>query len=322
MTWTDAGFPDITLRPWGKVMYALFLGLEELALAMGVKLNKYTSLIDPSLDPFKFVSIRDRADYTHNVPLMYYYGHPNSAMSYFDAIFRPLLYYSFRAKYCLDHLVYSCTDAQMLETVNTFLGEELIHPDLDYPERTTDITGPQFALKQGYFPKWAAQRYRLIRNMPIFAPFGELQINAHLSASRNYYFQSGIWKLVIEFQRTWLESVSIIDPGDEYGYFAWMADQFIAYDQALLKVQAVKLQDPDFPFRVIFLHRANVGNSDFGTGLQDGQIWTEDISGFGERNYSYTFPPESDHSFINQDTRVCIQVLPQNNPWITGGINV
>jgi len=320
-SWADAGLPgNVTLRPWGKVLYVLMLGLQELALAMGVDLTEYESWVPPDYDMRKFENIRDRFNYANAPLLRWDWGNPNSLMAYFDSIFRPLVYSSFRAKYCLEHLVYECSDEQMFGEISSFLGEDLIHAGYDYVHsgELSNITGAELTVSNGVFPRWVEQRYRLIHDMPIYAPYGRLAINSHLDNINTYYFRSGRWTGKIGFQRTW----SAGNPGGtppKYGYWAWYNWNG---NTSLIRLDAIQTAQPDFPFKVQFLHRASVNGSDFGTGLRNGQIWTEEIAGFGSHDYSYAFPSGDGTKYIGQETQIFIRVTPQNNPWITGGIHV
>ena len=179
--------------------------------------------------------------------------------------------------------------------------------------------------KNGYFARWANQRYNLIRNMPIYTwvfnsdyvGFDQKSILYAVDIKdgllgENFMNKNDFFRIRQKFSST------TVDPGFQIGYYAYVNGSYIN-TQYLENVQVNQLSPVDFDFSVVMLHKA-VLNDSFGTGLSDGQIWSESISGFGTRTYSYTLPVSQDFKYIQQDSYVNIRILPQNNPWITGGI--
>ncbi len=311
MTWADAGFPDIEFRPWGKVFYALFLGLKELASAMGYDMTLSGIYDAETFTPTDYMDQISSADYSKVYPAGQdqHKNMPSGLAEKFDYWFLQLLYKSFSVQYACDHLVFEPTNAQTLTAVNDFLGEELI----------TGSTGRYFDLTAGFWTAWAKQRYRLIRNMPIYSFYPiyttyDQRINFYYTNSAQ--FKAGEWIRTIDFTHTW---EGVRPDGHWYGYTIDYKNPF--WDTRYLSaVQVVQLQQPAYPFEIQFVYRANMGDYDFGTGLHRGQVWTEKISGFGSRNYSYVFPPGNNQTGLSQDTQIYIRALPHNNPWITGGI--
>lgn len=317
MSWDKCGFPNVHIAPVGRPLYAL----EEAARFFNS--NTKPAIVPPISDTPTFfwhgdsVEPQKYADFEKYIRTDRGSIDDGSSLYIFDRAFITLLKSNFYYKILYETGIQP-DNSKILEEINNFLGEELIDYSDAYKKRLYKMPG--------WDSRWAIQRYRLFRDMPIYTTcMCELKSEVYYYtkydesetyiSTQNFYNSSHIISLVRVANRH-------LDQYYPEDYYSRRTPKNIVISQENRTFSSeMRVRD----FRVWFTVRDDSIFSDFGTGYKVGDSFfcgssSDVITDFPDFDLTNYQPSESSwvYRFLC-DASPVVRLEPLNKEWMTGG---